>query len=119
MHRYKDLKLWVKSRNLCLEIYNQTKLFPKEENYCLTQQIRRCAISIPSNIAEGAGRNSDKEFINFLSISNGSTFELNTQLDIANKLKYINDNDYKKIEAMIVEIQNMNFSLQKKLKNSM
>jgi four helix bundle protein len=89
MNNYKELKIWQKSVELAVRIYEITKEFPKEELYGLTSEIRRCAISIPSNIAEGAGRNSKKEFNNFLGISNGSSCELETHMIIAQKAKII------------------------------
>jgi four helix bundle protein len=82
MHNLKELKIWSKAIDLATEIYKLTAEFPKEEKYGLTSQIRRSAISVPSNIAEGAGRNSDKEFVYFLGVSNGSSYELQTQLVI-------------------------------------
>ena len=78
MHDYKKLKIWESSIDLVVDIYRFTKSFPKEEIYGLTLQIRRSAVSILSNIAEGCGRNSNKELLNFLSYSNGSTAELDT-----------------------------------------
>ena len=88
---YRDLIVWQKSMLLCKKVYIVTKNFPKEELYGLTSQIRRCAISIPSNIAEGRGRSSDKEFIRFLQISLGSIYELQTQLELAFELNYIDN----------------------------
>ena len=85
---YRNLIVWQKSMKLAKEIYLLTKTFPKEELYGLTSQIRRCAISIPSNIAEGKGRNSDKEFIRFLQIALGSVYELQTQLELSLQLNY-------------------------------
>ncbi|MBK5279402.1 MAG: four helix bundle protein, partial [Bacteroidia bacterium] len=89
MNNYKELKVWQKSVDLAVRIYETTKHFLREEVYGLTSQIRRSAISIPSNIAEGAGRNLKKEFNNFLAISNGSSCELETQLIIANKVDFL------------------------------
>ena len=86
---HKDLDAWKKSIDLVEYIYKKTKEFPKEEVYSLTSQIRRSVISIPSNIAEGAARNSKKEFIQFLHIALGSTAELETQLLIAERLSYL------------------------------
>ena len=80
---YRDLVVWQKSMELTKKIYTITKDFPKEEVYGLTSQIRRSAVSIPSNIAEGKGRNSDKEFVRFLQISLGSLYELQTQFELA------------------------------------
>lgn len=91
MHQYKKLDFWQRSCNLCEDIYKQTALFPESERFGLTGQIRRAAISIPSNIAEGASRNSNKDFLRFLSISLGSAFEIETQLLIANRLNFMDD----------------------------
>lgn len=89
MSNHKDLEAWKLSIDLVSEIYKLTKKFPKEEIYGLTNQIRRCAVSIPSNIAEGSARQSDKELIQFLYIALGSAAELETQLIIAQNLSYI------------------------------
>jgi four helix bundle protein len=86
MKTHKDLKVWQESIRLVTTIYDKTKSFPKDEIFSLTSQIRRCAISIPSNIAEGAARESNKEFIRFLYIAQGSISELDTQLLIAYNL---------------------------------
>ena len=102
---YRDLIIWQKSMLLCEQIYILSQNFPKEEVYGLTSQIRRCAISIPSNIAEGKGRNSDKEFIRFLQISLGSLYELQTQLELAMKLGFTKDID--DILEVTIEIEKM------------
>ncbi len=104
---HKDLDVWKDSVKLVKQVYEITALFPKEELYGLTSQIRRAAISIPSNIAEGCARNSDKELIQFLYISLGSLAELQTQLIISKELGYINndlvvDNDIEKIRKMLL-----------------
>ncbi|MDD5765842.1 MAG: four helix bundle protein [Candidatus Marinimicrobia bacterium] len=91
MKSHKDLEVWMKSIALVSEVYTLTRDFPKEELFGITSQIRRAVISIPTNIAEGAGRNSKKEFIQFLFISLGSLSELETLLIIANNLKFIDD----------------------------
>jgi four helix bundle protein len=87
---HKDLDVWKAGIELSLQIYEITKDFPREEIYSLTSQLRRAAVSVPSNVAEGAARNGDKEFIQFLYISLGSLAEVETQLIIAEKLGYIN-----------------------------
>jgi len=114
MHNLKELKIWHKAIELSTEVYRLTADFPKEEKYGLTSQIRRAAVSVRSNIAGGAGRNSDKEFIHFLGISNGSSYELQTQLIISKNLSLIN-NGVDLILDQIDQIQKMNFSLQAKL----
>lgn len=115
MSYYKNLHIWQKSMDLVDNVYTLTKEFPKEEIYGLTNQIRRSAVSIPSNIAEGAGRNSDAQFTNFLSYSNGSTLELETQLIISNRQGYISESDLFEINKLIEDIQKMNYKLQNKL----
>ena len=86
---YRKLKVWQKAMDLTIEIYKLVRLLPKEETYALSDQIRRAVVSIPSNIAEGQGRNSDKEFVNILSIARGSLWELETQIEICERLGYI------------------------------
>lgn len=86
---YRDLIAWQKGMDLVEQIYGVTKAFPKDEMYALTSQIRRAAVSIPSNIAEGEGRTSKKEFSNFLSIAYGSLREVETQVIISERLHYI------------------------------
>ncbi len=115
MNNYKELKIWQKSVDLAVKVYQMTKDFPKEELYGITSQIRRSAISVASNIAEGAGRNSKKDFNNFLGISNGSTCELETQLIIAQKVDFIDKRALESVQQEIVEIQKMNWSLKKSL----
>lgn len=90
---YKDLLIWQKGFEIDVSSYKLTKTFPQDELYALTSQIKRAAISIPSNIAEGYGRNSDKSFSHFIDISRGSLYELETQLLIAKELDFIQDTD--------------------------
>lgn len=90
---YKDLEVWKESVNLVIDIYFLTKTFPTEEQYGLVSQMRRCAVSIPSNIAEGSVRQSDKDTLRFIDIAIGSLAELDTQIIISNKLNYINDTE--------------------------
>ena len=88
---YKNLKVWEKATDLVLLVYKATKAFPKDEIYGLTSQLRRAAVSVPSNIAEGSERRSDQDFIRFLRMAGGSLAELETQLYIALKLHYIDE----------------------------
>jgi len=88
---YKDVAAWQKARALVKRIYGATKLFPKEELYGLTQQVRRAAVSVPSNIAEGYGRGSLGDYIRFLQVARGSLFELETQIILANDLEYLTE----------------------------
>lgn len=115
MNYFKELKVWQKAIELVTDTYLKTKNFPKEEIYGLTSQIRRSAVSIPSNIAEGCGRKTDKDFSNFLSIALGSAFEFETQLIICKNLNFISDEDFKYLENEIQHIQNMIIKLQSTL----
>lgn len=115
MNNYKELKIWRKSVDLTVRLYEVTQGFPKDEQYGLTAQVRRCAISIPSNIAEGAGRNSRKEFSRFLGLSNGSSCELETQLIIAREVGLIDQEIFESLVGELTEIQKMNWSLSKTL----
>ena len=116
MHNFEKLKIWQKAIELVTETYLKSQSFPKEEIYGLTSQIRRCAVSIPSNIAEGCGRNTDKDFNNFLGISLGSAFEFETQLIICKNLEFINNEDFKYLESEIQHIQNMLIKLKSSIK---
>lgn len=116
MHKIEDLKIWIKSMDLVKLVYRTISNLPSDEKYGLSSQIKRCAVSIPSNIAEGAGRNSNKEFAHFLNISNGSAYELQTQLLLASNLDLIEKNKVKPLIDMIIEIQKMNYNFQKKLR---
>ena len=89
MHNIKELKIWNKAMVLSVQVYELSSKFPSDERFGLTSQVRRCAVSIPSNISEGAGRNTKGEFKQFLGIANGSAYELQTQLIIANKLNFL------------------------------
>jgi four helix bundle protein len=114
MHNIKELKIWKKAIDLATDVYKITARFPPEEKYNLTSQIRRSAVSVPSNIAEGAGRNTNKEFCHFLGIANGSSYELQTQLIISRNLNLVDDN----VDTLLDEIdqlQKMNYTLQKSL----
>lgn len=115
MNRYKELLVWQKSIDLAVDVYQLTEKLPKEERYGLISQINRSVVSIPSNIAEGAGRNTNKEFDNFLGIAQGSSFELDTQLIISNRLNFISNEEYQKIELQLEYIQNMVAKLKKSL----
>jgi four helix bundle protein len=113
---HKRLDVWNKSIDLTVDIYKLSESFPKSEVYGLIGQMRRAAVSIPSNIAEGAGRQTKKEFINFLHMAQGSLSELDTQLVIASRLEYLSLDIYKGIEARIETISKMLTGLIKSLK---
>ncbi|MFQ6083571.1 MAG: four helix bundle protein [Candidatus Aminicenantia bacterium] len=104
---YKELNIWQKAYSLCLDIYRITKSFPEDEKYGLTIQMRRSAISVPSNIAEGYGRKSTQEYIHFLYIAYGSTCELETQAMIAMDLEYIKSSEKELIIEKISEVERM------------
>ena len=113
---YKELKVWQKAMDLTVEVYKLVKLLPKEETYALSDQMRRAVVSIPSNIAEGQGRNSDKEFIQFLSIARGSLWELETQIEICLRIGYIDQSLATNIYNLIAEISKMLNALSNSLK---
>ncbi len=115
MNNFRELKVWQKSIELVKQVYLLTTNFPKVEQYGLTQQMRRAAVSIPSNIAEGAGRDSKKEFKYFLSISLGSSFELETQLVLAKEFGFITSDALGNMENGLIEIQRMIRGLQKSI----
>ena len=113
---YRDLIVWQKSMQLVSEVYLQSKAFPSEELYGLTSQIRRCAISIPSNIAEGYGRNSTNDYKRFLQISVGSLYELQTQIEIAFRLNYLTEPYFNQTSALCTEIDKMLYTIIQKIK---
>jgi four helix bundle protein len=117
MHNYKELKVWQKGRELVKFIYKLTKNFPKEELYALTSQVRRAIVSVPSNIAEGAGHFSSKEFSRFLEIAYASTCELDTQIILSFDLSFISEDELKNFNICIEEIQKMLSGLIKSLEN--
>lgn len=105
--RYEDLKIWQSGYKIALQAYRISKIFPKEEMYGLTSQMRRSATSIPSNIAEGALRGSKKEFAQFLYIARGSLAEFKTQLRLAHDLGYLEMNTYKEMNDRLDELGKM------------
>jgi four helix bundle protein len=115
MHKIEELKIWQKSIELAKEVYKVVADLPNEERFSLASQIKRCTVSIASNIAEGAGRNSNKEFKYFLGIANGSSYELQTQLILTQELNLIDKNKITTILNLIIEIQKMNYSFQKRI----
>ncbi|WP_235298552.1 four helix bundle protein [Portibacter marinus] len=105
MRNFRKLRIWWESKDLALEIYRISADFPKEEKFGLVSQMRRCSISICSNIAEGCSRETETNFAYYLSISMGSAFELETQLMICRDLKYIRVEDFRKIFEMLNKLQ--------------
>lgn len=113
MHKFKELIVWQKSRELVSEIYTLTKALPKSEQFGFIFQMRRSAVSIPSNIAEGSGKDSNKEFIRYLDIAKGSSCELETQLYLVFDQSYISEEILSEQIEKIVEIQKMIYQLKK------
>ena len=116
MNKFKELKIWQDSIDLAVDTYKLTKLFPSEEKFGLVSQMNRCVISISSNLAEGAGRNNEKEFRQFLGIALGSACELESQLIVSSKLNFISEEELKKQIDKLVHIQNMINKLIKSIK---
>ena len=104
---YQKLIVWQKAMDLADEIYQLARRLPKEELFCLSDQLRRAAVSIPSNIAEGRGRQTDKEFRQFLSIAKGSVYEAETQILIASRQKYVSQEDAASALALCNEVGKM------------
>jgi len=115
MHNFRELIVWQKCRMLVKDIYTLTASFPKSELYSLVNQMRRSAVSIPSNIAEGSGHKSAKEFCRYLEIANSSSLELETQVYLSFDLSFIHEREFESILKKIHEIQKMIFSLERKV----
>ena len=115
MKSYRELKVWQKSMDLVEEVYRLVNKLPREERYALSDQIKRAAVSIPSNIAEGYGRNSPKEYIRFINISRGSKYELETQLLICVRLNFLTEEQIALSMQMCDEIGRMLNALTAKL----
>jgi len=118
MNRFKNLEIWNRAVELATTVYEITSDFPNEEKYGLISQLRRYVVSISSNIAEGAGRNTDKDFARFLSIAYGSAYELETQIIIATNLKLLDDRESIKLCEEINVLQKMIYAFSKKLNGS-
>lgn len=116
---YKDLVVWQKATELALFVYSATKSFPKEEIYGLTSQLRRCSVSVPSNIAEGSERHSTRDFLRFINMAHASLAELETQFYIAHRLNYSSAEDYQHLQIAAAEIGRMLNGLTKKLEEKL
>ena len=114
MHNFQNLKIWQKAMDIAEQTYLISSEFPKEEKYGLTSQIRRSAVSVPSNIAEGAGRNTDGEFRNCLGIASGSSNELFTQLILSHRLNLISKDKIQPLIEDLIEVQKMNYTFIRK-----
>lgn len=116
MQNYKELQVWKKSHEITLEIYKITQCFPKEELFGLVSQLRRASVSVPTNIAEGSGRFTQKDFASFLQISLGSCQEVEYLILLSKELNFINETDFNQLEKSIGEIKAMLISLIKKVR---
>jgi len=116
MKDFRQLKVWEKAHQVALAIYKTTKEFPKEELYGLTSQIRRASMSIPTNISEGCGRNTDAEFARFLQIAIGSAGETEYQLLLSHDLGFLNKEQYDKLNIEVTEVKRMLASLLRTLR---
>lgn len=117
MHNYKELNIWKRSIKMAVDVYKIVSVFPASERYELTSQIKRAVVSIASNIAEGAGRNSNNEFVHFLGIANGSSFELTTQIIISAELGLVTYEKINPVLSELDEIQKMMYAFMETLKN--
>jgi four helix bundle protein len=118
MEDFKDLKVWTKAHELTLAVYRRTRVFPKEETYGLTSQLRRAAASIGANIAEGCGRRSDGEMKRFLQIARGSASELECHFLLARDLQLLDNGEFKNLEGKVLEVQRMLAPLVQRLQAS-
>ena len=116
MKDFRNLKVWTNAHQFALNIFNSSKSFPKEEQFGITSQIRRAALSIPTNIAEGCGRGSDSDFARFIQIALGSASEVEYQILFCKELSFIDENSYLKFSKDIVEIKKSLTALLKKLR---
>lgn len=104
---HEKLEVWKKAMNLCTEVYRVTDKYPSSERYGLCSQMRRAAVSVCSNIAEGAGRGSKNLYVQSLNVARGSLAELDTQLDISLRLKYLSPDDYNRLKSQSEEVGKM------------
>jgi four helix bundle protein len=118
VHNFKELKVWQKAMDLTVRAYMLTALFPKEERYGLIAQIQRAVVSIPSNLAEGCGRVTNKDLQHFVSMSMGSCYEVETQMILAYRFKYVSVEDLHAFEQSASEVQKMLFGFYNSLNNA-
>jgi four helix bundle protein len=119
MRPHENLDVWKKAMDFVVDVYKSTNSFPNDERFGLISQIRRASVSIAANIAEGAGRKSTKEFLNFLSIAQGSTSEVETELLISMRLNYLPEKDYQGLAVKLDEIGRMITGLSNHLKSKL
>lgn len=113
---FRDLMVWQKARDLTVRVYRMTRTFPSDERFGLTTQLRRASVSIVANIAEGTGRSTHGEFVNFLSIARGSTKEVDTLSEVAVRLEFLNQEDFQMVVQDCEEISRMIHGLQQRLR---
>lgn len=116
MSDFRELKVWQKAHELTIDVYQTTRKFPPQEIYGLVSQMRRCAVSVGSNIAEGKGRRGDTEFARFIQIASGSLTELEYQLLLSKDLKYLPESEYESLNGKLAEVSRMLTSLQQKVR---
>ncbi len=112
---HRKLEVWKKSMELVAQVYSFTATFPRDERYGLVSQMRRSAVSIPSNLAEGAARRNDKELVQFLHVAMGSASELDTQLEIGRRLGFLSEQDWARADAALAEVDRMLLGLKRHL----
>ena len=117
-HNFRKLEVWKESISLTTEVFKTTKKFPTDERFGIISQMNRSSVSVPSNIAEGTSRKSDKHFVTFLETALGSAFELETLLIISNNVGYLDDLEFEKLIAKDHFVQNMIYNLIEKLENN-
>ncbi len=117
MHNYRELRIWNRSMDFVVKIYEVSAGFPKEERYGLTSQLRRCTVSVPSNISEGAGRGTNRQFKRFLEISMGSINEVQTQIELAYRVNYIGKENYDYLIGEALQIYKMILAFYNSLKD--
>jgi len=115
MHNFRKLDIWKDSMDLAVAIYRLTSNFPDSERFNLTHQIRKASVSVPSNIAEGAGRNTNRDFNNFLGIATGSSYELETQLILSERLGFTNEQELLEVIPGLHSIQKRIYNFKKRL----
>jgi len=111
MRNFKSIKAWKHADNLAIAVYSKTEFFPKEEMYGLTSQLRRAVVSVPANIAEGAGRGTLKEYLHFLYIARGSLSETEYLIHLSCKLKYLAKKDYEELTLLVTEVSKTLYGL--------
>ena len=115
MRDFRELKVWEKAHGLVLDVYRHSREFPSEERYGLTSHLRKSAVSIPSNIAEGCGRNSEKELSRFLSYAAGSASETEYQVLLAHDLGYLSKEQHEHVKSLVTEVKRMLYALMRSL----